>query len=111
MYDSGASSNIITKGIMQRIGFKVTRPYQNICVMDSREVETLRIIIDLPVKLDFHPNFSFEMDVLLIDVPDSWGMLISRKWGAHMGGCINMYLSIVTIPYPPPSIEIFSLFR
>jgi hypothetical protein len=111
MYDSGASSNIITKGIMQRLGLKVTRPYQNICAMDSREVETLGIIIDLPVKLAFRPDFAFEMDMLAINVPDAWGMLLSRKWGAHMGGCINMNLSFATIPYPPPSTESFRLFR
>jgi hypothetical protein len=68
MYDSGASSNIITKGIMQRLGLKVTRPYQNICAMDSREIETHGIIIDMPVKLAFHPEFTFKMDVLVIDV-------------------------------------------
>jgi hypothetical protein len=79
--------------------------------MDSREVETLGIIIDLPVKLAFHPDFAFEMDVLVIDVPDAWGMLLSRKWGAHMGGCINMDLSFATIPYPPPSTKSFRLFR
>jgi ribonuclease HI len=111
MYDSGASSNIITKGIMQRLGLKITRPYQNVCAMDSREIETHGIIIDLPVKLAFHPNFAFKMDVLVIDVPDAWGMLLSRKWGAHMGGCLNMDLTFATIPYPPPSTENFKLFR
>jgi ribonuclease HI len=111
MYDSGASSNIISKGIMQRLGLMVTRPYQNICAMDSREVETLGIIIDLPVKRAFYPEFSFKMDVFVIDVPDAWGMLLSRKWGAHMGGCINMDLSFATIPYPSPSTEHFRLFR
>jgi hypothetical protein len=40
MYDSGASSNIITKGIMQRLGLKITRPYYNVCAMDSREIGT-----------------------------------------------------------------------
>jgi ribonuclease HI/transposase InsO family protein len=111
MYDSGASSNIITKGIMQRLGLKVTRPYQNICAMDSREIETHGIIIDMPVKLAFHPDFTFKMDVLVIDVPAAWGMLLSRKWGAHMGGCLNMDLTFATIPYPPPSTENFRLFR
>jgi hypothetical protein len=40
------------------------------------------------------------MDVLIIDVPDAWGMLLSRKWRAHMGGCLNMDLTFATIPYP-----------
>jgi hypothetical protein len=56
----------------------------------------------MPVKLAFHPEFIFKMDVLVIDVPSAWGMLLSRKWGAHMGGCLNMYFSFATIPYPPP---------
>jgi hypothetical protein len=47
MYDSSGLSNIITKGIMQRLGLKVTIPYQNVCAMDSREIETHGIIIDL----------------------------------------------------------------
>jgi hypothetical protein len=111
MYDSGASSNIITKGIMQRLGLKITRPYKNVCAMDSREIETHGIIIDLPVKLAFHPNFALKMDVLVIDVPNAWGMLLSRKWGAHMGSCLNMDLTFATIPYPPPSTENFRLFR
>jgi hypothetical protein len=71
MYDSSASSNIITKGIMQRLGLKVTKPYHNVCAMDSREIETHGIIVGFPVKLAFRPNFSFKMGVLVIDVPES----------------------------------------
>ena len=111
MYDLGASSNIITKGIMQRLGLKITRPYHNVYVMDYREIETRGIIIDLPVKLAFRLDFAFTTDVLVIDVQDAWGMLLSRKWGAHMGGCLNMDLTFATIPYPPPSTENFRLFR
>jgi hypothetical protein len=79
--------------------------------MDSREIERHRIIIDLPVKIAFHLDFAFKMDVLVIDVSDAWGIIIFRKWGAHMGGCLNMDLTFSTIPYPPPSIENFRLFR
>jgi hypothetical protein len=38
-------------------------------------------------------------------------MLLSIKWGANMGGCLNMDLTYVTIPYPPPSTQYFRLFR
>jgi hypothetical protein len=79
--------------------------------MDTREIETHGIIIDLRVKLAFHTEFAFKMDVLVIDVPNAWGMLLSRKWGAHMGACLNMDLTFATIPYPPPSTENFRLFR
>jgi hypothetical protein len=38
-------------------------------------------------------------------------MLLSRKWGAHMGGYLNIDLNFSTIPYPPPSTKSFRLFR
>ena len=98
MYDSGASSNIITKNVMNMLNLKFTRPYHNVCAMDSREVETHGIILNLQVKLAAYPNITFPMDILIIDVPDAWGMLLSRKWVATMGGNIQMDLSYATIP-------------
>jgi hypothetical protein len=85
MYDSGASSNIITKNVMNMLNLKITRPYHNVCAMDSREVETHGIILNLQVKLAAYPNITFPMDILVIDVPDAWGMLLSRKWAATVG--------------------------
>jgi hypothetical protein len=43
------------------------------------------------------------MDVLVmtdvvIDIPNSWGMLLSRKFTAHLGGSLQMDLSYATIP-------------
>jgi hypothetical protein len=40
------------------------------------------------------------MDVVVIDVPDAWGMLLSRKWAATLGGSLQMDLSYATIPTP-----------
>ena len=40
------------------------------------------------------------MDIVVIDVPDAWGMLISRKTGANLGGNIQMDLTYATTPTP-----------
>lgn len=31
MYDSGYSSNVITKKIMDQLSLKITKPYKNVC--------------------------------------------------------------------------------
>ena len=67
--------------------------------MDSREVEVHGIILGLQLKLAAYPEITFQMDILVIDVPDAWGMLLSRKWGATLGGSIQMDLSYATIPF------------
>jgi len=89
MYDSGASSNVITNNSMEMLNLKIIRPYHNVCAMDSRDIETHMIILNLQVKLATYPDITFPMDILVIDVLDAWGMLLSRKWVASMGDNIQ----------------------
>ena len=76
MLDSGASSNVMTRKVMEQLNLRVTRPYHNVCAMDAREVEVVGIILNLQVKLAKYPDIDMSMDVVVIDVPDNWGMLL-----------------------------------
>ena len=38
MLDSGASSNVITRKVMEHLNLRIIRPYHNVCAMDAREV-------------------------------------------------------------------------
>lgn len=40
------------------------------------------------------------MDILVVDFPDDWGMLLSRKWASDLGGSIQMNWSYAMIPSP-----------
>lgn len=41
------------------------------------------------------------MDVVVIDSPTKWGMLLSRKWETDVGGSIQMDWSYDDIPVTP----------
>ena len=75
---------------MEQLNLKTTRPYRNVCAMDSREVDVVGIILNHQVRLAKYPDIHIAMDILVIDVPDKWGMLLSRKWAATLGGWIQM---------------------
>lgn len=47
MLDSSASTNVMTKKAMEQLNLRIYRPYRNICLMNSRKVEFLSVIIDL----------------------------------------------------------------
>ena len=70
---------------MKQLKLRITRPYHNVCTMDAREVEVVGIILNLQVKLAKYPDIDMSMDVVVIDVPDNWGMLLSIKWAATLG--------------------------
>ena len=68
--------------------------------MDSQTIEVFGLIKDLQVFLKAFPDITIEMDIVVIDVPDVWGMLINRKSAADLGGSIQMDLSYATLPTP-----------
>ena len=76
MLDSGSSANIMTRKFIKKLNLKITRPYHNVCTMDSREVEVVGIILGFPIKLAKYPDIHPNMDIRVIDVPKKWGMLL-----------------------------------
>jgi ribonuclease HI len=100
MLDSGASSNVMTKKVMEQLNLRISRPYHNICALDSQTIEVFGLIKGLQVYLKAFPDIRIEMDIVVIDVLDLWGMLINRKSAADLGGNIQMDLSYATLPTP-----------
>jgi len=62
------------------------------------------LIKGLQVHLVAFPDIMIEMDILLIGVLDAWGMLLSRKITADLGGNLHMDLIYATIPIPNSSM-------
>ena len=71
----------------------MTRPYGNVCGIDSRRVLSYGLIKNLRVDLFACSDNSTMMDVVVIDLPPTYGMLLSRKWAAGLGGYLLMDLS------------------
>jgi hypothetical protein len=46
------------------------------------------------------------MNIILIDVLDAWGMLLSRSWLATLGGFLSMDLTHAHIPMGDRKFEI-----
>jgi hypothetical protein len=104
MLDSGATSNIMTKKVMEQLNLRTSRPYHNICAMDSKTIQVHGLIKGLQVHLAAFPDIMIEMDIVVIDAPDAWGMLLSRKTAADLGGNLQMDLTYATIPTPNGSM-------
>jgi hypothetical protein len=98
MLDSGASHNVMPKGIMDRLGLEITRPYRDLYSFDSRKVKCVGMIKDLVVNLAQIPVKSVLMDVVVVDIPPKYGMLLSRSWGAKLGGSLQLDMTYATIP-------------
>ena len=50
------------------------------------------------VRLAKYTNIHSNMDILVINVTHKWGMFLSRKWVADLGGSIQMDCTYATVP-------------
>jgi hypothetical protein len=98
LMDSGASHNLMPKTVMDELGLEITKTYHDLYSFDSRKVQCLGVIKDLVVTLFQLPMKSVVMDIIVVDVPPKFGMLLSRSWIKRLGGTLQMDLTYATIP-------------
>ena len=98
MLDSRASHNLMPKAIMENLGLDITRPYKYLYSFDSKKAKLLGLIKDLVVRLTQIPTKSLVMDVIVIDIPVKFKMLLSRSWSTKLKGTLQMDMSYATIP-------------
>lgn len=96
MIDSGASNTVMSLKIMESLGLKVDTVQGRCCAMDQREVPVIGTINAMPYRLAAYPEKELTMSVLVVDIPPHYGMLLSRKWSAAMGGSLQCDLSYAT---------------
>lgn len=51
------------------------------CEINSKVIVVCRIIENLFINLQGYPKRKIIMDVIIIDIPEVWGMLLSKKMG------------------------------
>jgi hypothetical protein len=70
----------------------------NVYGFDSRAIPTYGVIENMEVFLERHPERVIHLDIVVVDVTDVWGMLLSRKFYSMLGGTLDMDLAYINVP-------------
>jgi hypothetical protein len=98
MMDSGEGANMMSLKVIEQLGLKVTRTYKNVCGFESRSIPMHGVIGNVEIWLGRYPERVIHMDIVVVDVPDVWGRLLSREFVAMMGGTLEMDLTYINVP-------------
>ena len=95
MLDSGASHNLMPKGVVEILGLEVTRPYKDLYSFDSRRVKCFGLIKNMVVTLNKLPSKTIVMVVVVADIPPKFGVFLSRSWTSKLKGSLQMDMSML----------------
>jgi len=109
MLDFGASTNVMSLKVMEKLGLKTTQTYRNVCGIDSRRFKVFGVCEDIEVFLIDFPHINLLMDILVIDVLDAWGILLLSTWSSALGGFLCMSLTHAYIPMGDVTYDIIHI--
>jgi hypothetical protein len=77
-----------------------------VCGIDSNRVKVYGLRENVEVFLIDFPHIILLMNIVVIDVLDAWGMLLSRIFSSSLGGFLSMDLTHAHIPMGDGTFEI-----
>ena len=101
LVDIGVTNNIMPFTVMEALGMSCTKYYEIdeiIYSIDSRKVPTYREIKDLYAWITTTPHIITVFNIIVVDLPPSYGVVLGRDWSSMIGGYIMNNGSCMMLP-------------
>jgi hypothetical protein len=86
---SEASSNIIPFSICKKLNVIPLKTDKHVIQLDRTQVKVMGELKDVMIRIVTHPKFVQVIDIIVVDIPEAYGLLLSRYWSKN----INDYFS------------------
>jgi hypothetical protein len=86
MVDSGASSNVMPWSVCQKINAEVEPSSLKIIQLDRTNVKVMGELKNVLIRLSSNPKVHQFIDIIVVDIPEVYGMFLSRDWSEQLHG-------------------------
>ena len=108
MVDSGASSNVMPYSVCRKLNAKIMPCTTQIVQLDRSNVKVLGELKEVLIRLSSDPRVHQIIDIIVADIPEVYGLFLSRDWSKKLNGYFATDWSHLWLPYNghPNSIKI-----
>jgi hypothetical protein len=99
MVDSGASSNVIPYVMCQKLNVEPKKCDIQIVQLDRSNVKVIGELKNVLIRLAFNPKVHQVIDIIVVDIPEAYGLLLSRDWSEKLNGYFSTDWSHIWLPY------------
>lgn len=99
LIDSGASSNIMPDLVCSKLNIEPQKSAIHIIQLDGTKVQVLGEINSVTIRLSADPRVVQRIDILIADIPEFYGLILSREWYEKLHGYISTDWSHMWLPY------------
>ena len=97
--DSGASLNILPKSICAKLNVQPQKSTMRIVQLDQSQFEVIGELNQVTIRLSSNPKVCQVIDILVADILEFYGLILSRDWSEKLHGYFTIDWSHMWFPY------------
>ena len=86
MIDSGASKNVMPYSVCKKLNAVPVPCDTRIVQLDRSNVKVIGKLNEVLVRLASNPQVHFIIDIIVADIPEAYGLFLSRDWSKKLKG-------------------------
>jgi hypothetical protein len=98
MVDSGASSKVMPLSVFQKINVEVKPSDLKIIQLDQTNVKVIGELKNVLIRLSSNPKVNQIIDIIVVDIPEFYGLFLSRDWSEQLHGYFSTDWSHLWLP-------------
>jgi len=98
LVDSGASSIVMPYAVAKRLHAIPEKIETRIMQLDKTNVKLIGELKDVLIRMATKPQYTQVIDIVVVDIPEAYGMLLSRDWSAKLNGYFSIDWSHILLP-------------
>jgi len=91
--DSGASTNVMPTSVAKKINAQIQKSRIKILQLDRTHVQVTEELKNVQIRLVSNPIVWQTIDIIVVDIPEAYGLLLSRDWSMELNGYFATYWS------------------
>jgi hypothetical protein len=99
LVDSGASLNVMPYSVCVNLNVKPQIRKTNIIQLDRSHVKIVAELKDVLILLSSNSKVHQKINVIVVDIPEAYGVILSIDWSAKMNGYFVTNLSHLWLTY------------
>ena len=99
LVDSRASSNVMPYSVYKKLNARPQICKTNIIQLDRSHVNILGELKDALIHLSSNSKVHQTIDIIVVDIPEAYRVILSRDWSAKLNGYFATEWSHLWLPY------------
>ena len=99
LVDSGASSNVMPYSVCKKLNAEPQMSKTKIIQLDKSHVKVFGELKDVLIQLSSNSKVHQSIDIIVVDIPETYGVILSRDWSSKLNGYFSTDWSHLWLPY------------